>query len=315
MTVPARHNRVGTRHRFLEKGTWAPWQRLHTGTPLALVAGTLIGCAAPPSIAPMSRTPERDTSAPVEETPALTAAEVEEVLAQALPFGLPSYGPLLELHHTLLLNGDEECPSVNYMSQGDANHAVVWHADDCTASTGWHFDGNGQEELITEEATGESFDQFISSFTVVDDQGRTWSSGGLVELTQYAGDDWSADLIISGTHHYEDSDSWMDDVQSVVLLVDAHRDGEGLHVDLTGGLLLSSYALDFHDLHFEPECVNAPSGTIGLREAGGDWYDLVFEADCSGCATTLWRGQDLGTACLEPSTWIEDLARDMGHDP
>ena len=275
----------------------------------------LAGCTEESGARLAGETPAEDTGTPSDETPPWTAATVEDHVNTAFQFGWPSYPAVLAHHRRALDHRDDDCPNwTNLTSQDDDNWASLWHAEACTAeTTGWSFDGDGQMEAITFDSAGTTFDQFISNFTIVDDSGRSWTSGGLCELTQYEGEFWSAEMTISGSHHYEDSGDWLQNFQSLFLVADAHRDEEGLHVSLTGGLGLEAASIDFHELEFGPECINKPSGSIGIRGPDGTWYDLLFDDDCSGCALLTWRDQEVGTVCLEESSWVEELAAAMGN--
>ncbi len=64
-------------------------------------------------------------------------------------------------------------------------------------------------------------------------------------------------------------------------------------------------------------CPDEPSGTISIRDAAGDWYDVVFHgpayagassfpATCDGCGEVWYEGRELGEACVDLSsltTW------------
>jgi len=278
------------------------------------VFGFLAGCAESPGEPPPGDDTNLDTGSPADEAPPWTAQEVEAFVREAFQFGFPSYPTLFDHHQTALLNSEEGCPNVSQMVQDEENWSTVWNASDCTTSSGWFFNGIANLEASYDTYTGVRFEQFISNFTITDSDGQSWTSGGLGEVTQYNEEHWSSEMGIAGTQHYENSGDWLQSVHSLVMNVDAYRDDAGLHVTLTGGLLMESFSVDFHDLQFEPACINTPSGIIGIRGPDGNWFDLVFDGDCSECAEVSWRGQDVGTACLESSTWVEDLAQSMG-DP
>jgi hypothetical protein len=59
-------------------------------------------------------------------------------------------------------------------------------------------------------------------------------------------------------------------------------------------------------------CALEPSGTVSIRDAAGDWYDVDFQgpafsgatsfpAECDGCGDVWFRGEPLGQACADLS--------------
>ena len=73
-------------------------------------------------------------------------------------------------------------------------------------------------------------------------------------------------------------------------------------------LRMAFFATDRVALYMEP------GGTIGVRVADGSWYDVQFHGptdakpevapkDCDGCGDAFYRGEPLGTVCVDFSAW------------
>ncbi len=64
------------------------------------------------------------------------------------------------------------------------------------------------------------------------------------------------------------------------------------------------------------EC-DEPGGSVSVRDADGNWYDVLFDGPegwededvdlmaCDGCGTTWFRGQQIGNTCVDFSSLVE----------
>ncbi len=63
-------------------------------------------------------------------------------------------------------------------------------------------------------------------------------------------------------------------------------------------------------------CDLEPSGTISIRDAAGDWYDVEFQGpayvgassfppECDGCGDIWYQGQNIGQACPDTSRLVD----------
>jgi len=64
------------------------------------------------------------------------------------------------------------------------------------------------------------------------------------------------------------------------------------------------------------ECAIEPYGTVSVRDAKGNWIDVVFDGPaywgawafkphCDGCGTAFFRGKELGPACIDFTSWMD----------
>jgi hypothetical protein len=64
------------------------------------------------------------------------------------------------------------------------------------------------------------------------------------------------------------------------------------------------------------ECAIEPYGTVSVRDDQGQWYDVVFDGPaywgawsfqphCDGCGTAFFRGKEMGTACVDFTSWLD----------
>jgi hypothetical protein len=114
-----------------------------------------------------------------------------------------------------------------------------------------------------------------------------------------------------------EADSWMvQDLSLALVLSGGYYPSYGSYVDLSGGV--SGFEGDVQSVSFDgvhmadegwgSDCPVEPSGSIGVRDGEGEWYEvffdgpaysgaMVFPPDCDGCGEVWWRGESLGTAC------------------
>lgn len=64
------------------------------------------------------------------------------------------------------------------------------------------------------------------------------------------------------------------------------------------------------------ECSIEPYGTVSVRDDEGQWYDVVFDGPaywgawsfqphCDGCGIAFFRGKEIGTACVDFTSWLD----------
>lgn len=94
--------------------------------------------------------------------------------------------------------------------------------------------------------------------------------------------------------------------------------GYGAYLSMDGGISAlpgTANAVWFDEVYIASAeqgstCPEEPSGTISIRDAAGDWYDVEFHgpayayassfpASCDGCGDVWYEGRKLGEACVD----------------
>jgi hypothetical protein len=63
------------------------------------------------------------------------------------------------------------------------------------------------------------------------------------------------------------------------------------------------------------ECAIEPFGTVSVRDDNGSWVDVIFDGPaywgawsfqphCDGCGTAFFRGKELGSVCVDFTSWM-----------
>lgn len=114
----------------------------------------------------------------------------------------------------------------------------------------------------------------------------TWLAAGL-----------SINVTVSGDHY--------DDAESPQNTLTFSGSLSGMQGDVNTIVMTDTY---IYTASRGSSCELEPSGTISVRDAAGEWYDVqfqgppyagasIFPPDCDGCGQVFFRGQQLGEVC------------------
>lgn len=265
---------------------------------------------------------------PEEETPLLTASDLETGVLQALEvvFTLDPR-PLHQAYDRVLLEADSECPYV-YDSYLELYGYYYWY-DTCTTSEGARFTGNGRHYSYGPDESDSGYydydyiNYYYGSAKVIDTEGNTFTGAGYsynYEFTYTYNDYRYFYASMYGEFHWDGPEAqgtWLEDDLSVVNVLYTNRAPDGgtytaLDTSISGvSGVVNAAVFDglviYDELRASP-CPLEPSGTISLRDATGDWYDVdfhgpdsgataMFPPDCDGCGPAYWKGEYIGDVC------------------
>lgn len=247
-----------------------------------------------------------DIEPPVE--PMLSESEAIEALQLALAAGLPEPMGLAASYADVLdSSGDTTCPFVSPPSEA-GSVGGVW-AGTCTATTGWGFSGQSLYFLTTTDDSGvqQLTLEMASSFEMTAPNEVVFQGGGEVAFSHIStGTAVSYAGHIGGLYSYPGAGNWLASVSSTALIYEGSRDEGAARLALDGGVGVGEQIIDFIDLSVDTsECDGAPSGTLGIRDGTGLWYELTLE--CSSCGTLSWLGTPLSEQCIDLAAPLEDL--------
>lgn len=254
--------------------------------------------------------------------PTVTAADLEVGIADAVAAAMSiDADPVFAAYDAAMAGRTDVCPA----TYDDGYGGRYWY-DACTTDGGAMFEGYGYDYA------GEYYDgtylatvAYRSSYlaaTVTDASGRVFGGAGSVAWTRSDGDagDHYRDRYVQGSFAWdgpEDDGTWVEAGLSPDLYVARYWiDGvDGSYVGLDGGLapLGGAFVAASFDgvVAMSPafsEC-DEPAGTIALRDAEGNWFDVLFDGDengyavdpsrCDGCGTAYFRGDPIGAVCVD----------------
>jgi hypothetical protein len=264
-----------------------------------------LACAAPDSDSATPWTPAA-VAAPV---PTVGLAEVETaiggLLAEVREF---SAAPLFTGYRTAMGAADGACPGV-LAEHGNES----WDAA-CTTGAGTGFSGYAFLHHYAGENTGDGV-------TVGDLITCIAEIGPLADGGAYGchGEAWNYAIEGAGETRYETGaqgafsfegaaagDTWLSGARTpaVEMIAIASDDGgrslwaDGAVGNLADPALANGYLRDVSVA--DPSC---PTGTVSVRDAGGEWYDAAFA--CDPCGAVTFRGEPLGTACADFSPLVD----------
>jgi hypothetical protein len=256
-----------------------------------------------------------------------SAGDVEAAIGEAVALGLGLRGAdVFPSYFAAMAGADENCP--NYYEQ-DGN--VYWY-DVCTSSAGTQY--NGYSFYYRYDATDVGYGQLYTGDAisgvaqVADAQGHLFEAGGTAYDVRIDGDGyvyWYS--IAQGAFSYDGPEAegtWLqsgmspDMTQIAYWYPDAGAKGYVLQGSVSG--LTSGFSSAVFDdvTVLDPtmasyaggNCPEEPGGVVSLRDADGNWYDVVFDgytdtnpltpaAQCDGCGEAYFRGEALGSVCVD----------------
>ncbi len=266
----------------------------------------LVACASrlPP---PEAAEPEADTasSAPSEESGLPVEWSIEDIPLQvedALADGLPLPGAIRAAYLELIAaGGDDDCPGSTTTLEPPAVSL-----EGCASAAGYHFSGTAT--VREEGGTGQSWWQLSCDCQISPPDEEPFVGGGQASvLITQAPEGSAATLDLQGSFLHPASGGWLARGVSSYLAVSA---GEGACI--SGGLTIGGIPLFFDPLEFDTLESDAgcaqPSGRLRVRDPSGAWWDLDLPPDCSGCGELSVSGDARGTACVDLSGLVIDIA-------
>lgn len=267
--------------------------------------------------------------------PSLTAADLEGALDEALAV-LPLLGaaPVFDAYDAAMVGAETGCPDW-YESEGN----TYWY-DQCTATDGTRFAGYGFTYSYDAYDQGDggliTGDALYGVARVETPEGATFEAGG--SAYDYRVDYYEADgVTISYTSHTSAiagafawdgagaDATWLGTDLSPDLtlygVVAPAYDARAYYADggLSGlGGLVDTVVFDelfLYDAALGSACPTEPGGGVSVRDADGQWTDILFdgpaewgatsdESTCDGCGTAWFRGESLGEVCVDFSSLL-----------
>lgn len=294
----------------------------------------LLGCAS-------TDTATDDTDKPVEAVPyiyedddpavpTLTADDVAVLLDEALAkVWLVNAEPVFPAYHAVMDAADEGCP--NYYEYDGSEY---WY-DDCTSDGGAAFSGYAFDVVYTDYAYGDGVLNGealygVGSATAPD--GTTLSFGGSATFYTVTPnlpvDD--PDYYINGNNQVQGGfaydgagaeGTWLGEGEAPDLITVSYYlpayDGRYSAVDgavsAADGTTIVFDLLYLYSANLVPDCPDEPYGGMSVRDADGEWYDVIFHgpaeygdpvdtALCDGCGDVYFHGELIGSACGDFAT-------------
>lgn len=315
---------------------WSWWSL----TPLLLscvaCSGTEAEDSPTPSPTPWPATPTA-TSAPMPSdyiyepeapgAPALSLNALGSALVSAVQEAAQlDPAPIIAAYNTLDATGDQEgCPLRFYESYGPGYNADYW-AGECNASSGTRYDGFGYRLLYDDwnDGSGVLYDGWTlyMSGRMTDMAGRYFQGAGAA--ADVKGQVQGGNIVykvldgsfVAGGSEVETA--WLDGglFPSLVVYAAYYPSLNGHYISLSGGLgglsgeinTVAMTGVAIYDARMGSTCDQEPSGMISVRDAQGEWYDVLFDGPteenpdvprvlCDGCGQVWYRGQSLGQTC------------------
>jgi len=233
--------------------------------------------------------------------------------------------PVFDAYQTIMATEDDVCPAYRQTSGGD-----IWYQiPTCETASGSSFYGSAYTDSNGHSTGDYSVSRLFTLCYVELADGHAFTGNGTIEQTTtiIAGGDIQGTLSIEGGFHWDGPGSegtWVsgDAVPTVQatslyspttqirsLTFDGAWEGDldGFTAASLQGVSLAADA--------SGGCTTEPEGSFSLRDSSGNWYTLTLDGTgdpstpaCDGCGELTWRGEDLGTVCLDLSpllSWEE----------
>ena len=247
----------------------------------------LMACSGDPAIEPLPYIYEDDA----EQTPELDLPELEASVEGFfnVVFGI-SAEPIADAYFGIAGDQDAYCPP-QYTDNGN----TYWFGE-CSTESGTQYSGYAFAQEYDDFAEGEYIYQgaaIFGVFDIADTDGTTLTGGGSAQWLDatYIGSEEPHTFhqnVVSGTFLWDgaDSDSWLaGEVSPDVQMSAYYRTNYDAGVlTITGGVSgrgepANTVSVDELTM-FDPSlasCGLEPAGTIGIRGADGNWFDIVFD--------------------------------------
>ena len=271
----------------------------------------------------------------------LTLGTLEAGIADALD-AIFSIDPA-DFHDTyeaMAASGDGDCPY--YYEEYMTAYGQYYWRDSCTADEGITFSGYGISYANRDYQDGD-YDYAINAYysgaaRLTDDGGQRLDASGYSRYYEYTYVPDARTAFYSriwGEYTWEGDGgrTWLSSGVTMDLYLYGIRypayEPAGHYTTLDGSLsgidgAVTAVNMDSVFIYSESmssACPDEPSGTISLRDADGDWYDVEFQGpqywggeafpgDCDGCGDAFFRGEPLGAVCPDFSH-----LKDWGNRP
>ncbi|MSQ02588.1 MAG: hypothetical protein EXR71_11990 [Myxococcales bacterium] len=235
-----------------------------------------------------------------------TGEEAAVAMKEAVRFGMPTTSALVSTFRDMLSHGSDECPGPGWQEGG----LSYFPLDGCTSADGYWYQGVGGTTLgwYDDDMDG-VFDGFLQAMktdgTMADPKGVLFTFGGQASFrylgTPEGGGTYEAEFL--GSYRYEGSDElWLSAGTSTGMYVDGTFSPTELPTMVAeGGFTVGGVSISAQGFTLGGACGERPSGSLGVRDDQGYWYDLRYdESTCDGCGTVWFDGrEDLGPACVD----------------
>ncbi len=270
-----------------------------------------------------------------EEDPPVASVDVsdlEAAIASAVALTLSlNAGPVFPAYHAAMADTDGSCPDYY-----DYEGSQYWY-DECSTPSGTSFSGYGFYQIYDDYDAGDGSiyngHSLYGVARIETPDGETFVAGGSAyQLVATAVDYTYYVSQIAGSFAWdgqEASDTWLATELSPDLTMTAYVAGaygsmvvadggvSGLGAELaTGGL--DTVVFDALTLMTDAltTCPTEPGGVVSVRDADGNWYDVVFDGPaeygdtvnstlCDGCGSAYFRGVYVGNVCADFSALVD----------
>ncbi|MCP4809316.1 MAG: hypothetical protein GY884_28605 [Proteobacteria bacterium] len=263
---------------------------------------------------------------PDETEPLLTTTDLEDGIAQSIDviFSLDPR-PMHAIYEDTLDDIESDCPYF-YDDYYTLYGYHYWY-DTCSTGGGASFSGNGRHYSYDRYVDG-YYDYayrnyFYGSAKIQTEDGHTFTGAGYSYNYDYTNTSNGYRYFYSNMYGDfrwdgpEADGTWLAEDISMVSYLYANVSPEaGVYVSLESSLsgmsgpvnaAVFDGVLMYDEVRGSP-CPTEPGGTISLRDAAGDWYDVEFHGptagsstafppDCDGCGTAYWKGEYIGEVC------------------
>ena len=247
-----------------------------------------------------------EMSRPRHPTAAYNAEEAANALKEGVRFGLPLPPPAINTWREFMLHGDEICPGGGW----EFGALEVFETQGCTADSGYWYQGVGSGLASWTDEDGDGLlDQYREdmktdgSMRDLDDQRFIFGGAMRFEFTGIPGEAGTYTAEILGTYAYPGADDlWMQAGASTGSYLSGTIDRDDNWTLLAnGGFTVGDQSVGFADFSINTACPGKPSGTIGIRDDAGYWYDLTYdESTCDTCGDIVFDGREaLGRVCVD----------------
>lgn len=280
----------------------------------AMVLALSSACLPPPSVDSASTA---DTGADDEPVAEFGLTDVATELPTAIEQMFSSTAtPVLDAYEAIMATEDSTCPYYRQTEGGD-----IWYQiPSCTSEQGTSFYGSAYTDS-NGHTTGDysATRMFMLCYVELAD-GSSFTGNGTVEQTTAIVEDSvvQGTLSIQGGFHWDGPGSegtWIsEDAIPTVDVTTLYSPVTGIRsLELDGfleGELDGFDAASFQGVVLAEDsagnCTTEPEGLFSLRDETGNWYTLTLDGTgdpstpaCDGCGELTWRGQDLGSICLD----------------
>lgn len=295
--------------------------------PAFLLAAGLAACAGDPTAERPSPYLGDDPTPPRGALdPAALRAGASEAVAAAGRADVPA---IVAFYEAMMARADDTCPTLS-RDETATTASTFWYGD-CTTAAGVSFSGYGSLSRYTGAITADGairdgVDGYMDAVITAPDGGRLDIGFYYLADTRERQGDTTTDLVmLQGTARASGPGSpdnpYLRGERPTTLTrqITAHDDGarevylDGAVSGLSGAQSAAAGAV-FSGVYQRIPASGAPCadplGTISLRQEGGGWYDVTFDAvdpetyavdtqACDGCGDGYFEGAPIGAVCLD----------------